>query len=76
MIGHFRILPFLLGLATALIILSFYKPEKHTINQYPHPGYASDKIFKDRSGTCYKYSSHEVNCDTNEGTLKDYPIQG
>lgn len=53
-----------------------YKPEKHVIHQYPHPKDASTKIFKDPSGTCYKYTSHEVNCDANEATLKDYPVQG
>jgi hypothetical protein len=76
MIGHFRILPFLVGIAAAFVISMVYKPEKHIIHQYPHPKDASTKIFKDPNGTCYKYTSHSVNCDANEATLKDYPVQG
>ena len=76
MIGHFRLIPFILGIALASVIFMIYKPEKHVIHQYPHPKDASMKIFKDPNGTCYKYASHEVNCDANEATLKDYPVQG
>jgi len=76
MIGHFRILPFLVGLVVAGLIFSIYTPEKQVILQYPHPSETSGKIFRDQNKTCYKYSSHEVDCDANEGTLKDYPVQG
>jgi hypothetical protein len=76
MFDHFRIIPFLVGIAVGILVFLVYKPEKQEIKQYPHPEEASTKIFKDPNGTCYKYTSHEVNCDSNEGTLKDYPIQG
>ena len=75
MFGHFRLLPFLLGLAIGYLVLLVYKPEKQTIRQYPHPKDVDDKIFRDPNGTCYRYTSHEVDCDANESTLKDYPIQ-
>jgi len=52
-----------------------YKPEKQVIHQYPHPSEASKKVFRDHNGACYTYTSHAVDCDANEGTLKDYPIQ-
>lgn len=76
MIGHFRILPFVIGLAVGYLILLVYKPEKQEIKQYPHPSDAKGKVFKDKNGTCYTYSVHEVSCDANESTLKEYPIQG
>jgi hypothetical protein len=76
MFDRFRIIPFLLGLLVGFVVLMIYKPEKKEIKQYPHPSETSDKIFKDPNGTCYKYTTHEVNCDANEGTMKDYPIQG
>lgn len=76
MFDKFRLLPFLLGLAVGVIALIFYKPSKEIIKQYPHPKDAADKTFRDPSGTCYKYSTHEVDCAANESTLKDYPIQG
>jgi len=76
MFGHFRIIPFVLGIALAAGIMSFYKPEKMIIHQYPHPKDSEGKIFRDKNGICYTYSSHEVDCDANESSLKDYPIQG
>jgi hypothetical protein len=76
LVEQFRIIPFILGLVGTYVVLSFYKPDKQIIRQYPHPSDTEDKIFRDPSGTCYKYSTHEVNCDANEATLTDYPIQG
>ncbi len=76
MFDHFRVIPFLIGIAVGVVVFLIYKPEKQEIKQYPHPTESSEKIFKDPNGTCYKYTTHEVNCDSNEATLKDYPIQG
>jgi len=76
MFSQFRILPFLGGLAVAFLLVQFYKPEKQVIHQYPHPSEAKDKVFRDLNKACYKYTSHEVDCDANEATLEEYPIQG
>jgi hypothetical protein len=75
MLNQFRFIPFLVGLAIGILLILFYKPEKQIIYQYPHPNEANQKVFRDKSGTCYSYSVHEVDCDTNEGTMIDYPIQ-
>jgi len=53
-----------------------YKPQKQVIHQYPHPNDSQGKVYKDPNGTCYSYSVHEVDCDANEATLKEYPLQG
>lgn len=76
MISHFRLVPFLAGLVAGFLIYLVYKPEKQEIKQFPHPNDSTDKVFRDKNGTCYKYSVHEVSCDANESTMKDYPIQG
>jgi hypothetical protein len=76
MIAHFRLLPFLAGVAIASLIFLVYKPEKQVIRQYPHPSEAKEKVFRDQNKACYKYTSHEVDCDANEENLKDYPLQG
>ena len=75
MFGRFRIIPFILGIVLAFLLLQVYKPEKQVIFQYPHPSEAENKVFRDPNKTCYKYTSHEVDCDANEGTLTEYPIQ-
>jgi hypothetical protein len=76
MFSHFRIVPFVLGFAVGLFVFFFYKPNTEIIRQYPHPSETKEKVFRDPNGMCYKYTTHEVDCDANEGTLKDYPIQG
>jgi hypothetical protein len=76
MIAHFRILPFVLGIVAASLVYMIYKPEKQIIHKYPHPSKASELVFRDKNAACYTYTSHEVNCDAHEETLRDYPIQG
>ena len=76
MLAHFRLLPFLLGIGLASIVFMVYKPEKQIIHKYPHPIKSENLVFKDHNNTCYKYTSHEVDCDANEATLTDYPVQG
>jgi hypothetical protein len=74
-IWHFRLIPLVAGLVIGWLIAHFYKPEKKIIHEYPHPSDARNKIYRDHNNTCYSYESHEVDCDSNEGTLRDYPVQ-
>ena len=76
MLDRFRLIPFLVGLAAGFFAMSVYKQEQQFILQYPHPSEATKKVFRDPNGMCYSYSVHEVDCDANEGTLKEYPVQG
>jgi hypothetical protein len=32
-------------------------------------------VYRDENGICYTYSSKTVECDANEATLRQYPIQ-
>lgn len=76
MFGHFRPIPFLLGLASAAAVFLVWKPEKQVITKYPHPKEGEKYTYRDANKTCYTYTVHEVDCDANESSLKDYPIQG
>ena len=76
MLNQFRLLPFLAGLAVGFLVFLIYKPQKQIITKYPHPEDGKGKIYRDPNHTCYTYSVHEVDCDANEATLKDYPVQG
>ncbi len=75
MLNHFQILPFIVGIGFGILALYFYTPEKTVIVEYPHPREMEKKVYRDKNGICYTYSSHEVDCDANEATLKEYPIQ-
>jgi len=65
-----------MGLGTALTAFLVWKPSKQVITKFPHPTEGEKNVYKDPNQTCYTYTTHEVDCDANESTIKDYPIQG
>jgi len=75
MLSHFRLFPFLAGIVLGFIVLKYYQPPAHTIFEYPHPDNVVNRFYRDRNAVCYKYNSKEVNCNENELTLKQYPLQ-
>jgi hypothetical protein len=75
MFDYFEIKPFLLGLAVGGLLLLFFRPPKDTVYKYPHPKTVEQLVYRDSNKACYTYSVNEVNCDSNESTLKDYPLQ-
>lgn len=56
-------------------MIFYYEPSKTTILEYPHPQNVNERVYRDKNGVCYKYTSKKVDCDSNEGTLRQYPIQ-
>ena len=46
------------------------------IYKYPHPKTVDALVYKDPNGACYRYTVEEVNCDKNEGKIKEYPLSG
>ena len=75
MLNHIRVLPFIVGLAVGVALLFYYKAPRKTIFEYPHPQNVNERVYRDDNGICYKYSSKKVECDANEATLRQYPIQ-
>lgn len=73
---QFKLIPFLAGIGVGLLVMVFVKAEPVKILDYPHPDTVKQRVYRDKNGVCYKYTSVEVNCDENESTLKPYPIQG
>lgn len=75
MFKHFTLIPFLVGLAVGTFVLFFFKSEPTILMKYPHPSNVDGRTYKDKNDVCYRYTSKEVNCDENELTLKQYPLQ-
>ncbi len=75
MLNHFEILPFLLGFVVGIAGILLWKPKARVIVKYPHPSNVEQLTYKDPNGVCYTYKAKEVNCDANEDTLKQYPLQ-
>ncbi len=76
LLKEFKFLPFAAGIVAGLILLRFVKVEPVVVYEYPHPDTVKQRVYRDKNGACYKYTSLEVNCDANEATLKPYPLQG
>ncbi len=74
MLRHIKLFPLLLGLVIGVVAILMIKPEKEVVYKYPTPQNAGKIVYKDKNGVCYKYSSKEVNCDSNESRLKDFPL--
>lgn len=75
MFSYFEWKPFFVGLFIGLLLLMFFKPAKEVFYKYPHPKTIQQLVYKDHNNVCYAYNVSEVDCDRNEGTLKDYPLQ-
>jgi hypothetical protein len=76
MLKHFRLIPFIIGLVLGGFIFFFYVTPPPVVYQYPHPDNVKDRVYRDKDGLCYSYTSLAVDCDKNESTLKQYPLQG
>jgi hypothetical protein len=75
MFKHFRLLPFFAGVVIGIIAVFFIKPQQDIIRKYPTPETAGKTTYRDKNGVCYKYNAKVVDCDTNEGRLKDFPLE-
>lgn len=75
MLKHFRLWPFVAGLAVGYLMLVFYKAPAQVIHDYPHPEAVKNRVYRDANGVCYKYNAASVGCNANEATLKPYPLQ-
>ena len=72
----FHWLPFVIGLGVGLLYVAMGGRGAHeVIYKYPHPNTVDALVYKDPNGACYRYRVQEVNCDKNEGKLREYPLQ-
>jgi hypothetical protein len=75
MLNHFEILPFLFGFAVGIVGILLWRDKPRVVIKYPHPANVEQLTYKDPNGVCYTYKAKEVQCDSNEATLKPYPLQ-
>jgi hypothetical protein len=75
--GFFHLLPFLIGVAVAVIYIAMGGRGSHEIiYKYPHPTTVDALVYKDPNAACYRYKVEQVDCDKNERKLKEYPLSG
>jgi hypothetical protein len=74
MFRRIQFIPLVIGITIGVIALIFVKPEKNVVHKYPNPESSDKIIYKDKNGICYAYSPKKVDCDKNEGKLKNFPL--
>lgn len=72
---HINLMYLLLGIAIGIIAQLVIVPEKKVVVKYPEPSKTEALVFRDSNGTCFKFNASEVDCNANEGVLKDFPLQ-
>ena len=71
---HLMLMPLIAGVVLGVMGIYFLKPEVMVVYKYPTPDNAGKLTYRDKNSVCYQYSSKEVSCDSNEATLKTYPL--
>jgi hypothetical protein len=75
MIKHFRLVPFIVGCSIGIWLIFYFHAEVPAVVRYPHPDNVESVTYRDKNGVCYKYGVTQVDCNKNEKTLKQYPLQ-
>jgi len=73
MLKDIQFIPLVLGLLIGLIVVYLFPQQIDTVVRYPTP--ASHDMYRDKNGVCYTFTSKEVNCDSFENKLRDFPLQ-
>lgn len=73
MLKNIYAIPLLLGFTIGLIVIYLFPPNIEKVVRYPTP--ASHDIYRDKNGICYNFTANEVNCDSFEDKLRDFPLQ-
>ena len=66
---------FIISLAIGIFLVYIGNPRPSVIYVYPTPDNLDQMQYKDRSGTCFGFESHEVTCPTDKQQIREYPIQ-
>lgn len=74
MLQHFMIVPFILGIVVGIVGIYYVPAQKNIVLKYPTPETVDKITYKDKNGICYKYTAMAVDCDSNAGRLKQFPI--
>ena len=72
---YFHLPTFIISLGIGFFIVYIQAPKYTTIFVYPNPDNENKIQYKDRSDTCYKFTSKEVTCPNDSSKIREYPVQ-
>jgi len=66
---------FIVSLCIGLFISYATLPSPHIVFVYPTPENLDEIQYKDETGTCFGFTSHQVKCPKDKKQIREYPIQ-
>ena len=66
---------FIISLAIGIFVTYITIPATQRIVVYPNPDNIDKILYQDRADNCFKFSSKEVKCPTDESKIRSYDIQ-
>ena len=75
LLSFVRVFPFSLGLLVGLFLVFVLGPATLPQWRYPNAENASQLVYRDRNGTCFRYDLKTVDCDKNEARITAFPLQ-
>ncbi len=75
MFHHFKLLPFLAGLAAGYVVFFLIRPDASTrdrVVKWPNPENAGKTVYRDRNGMCYTFEAQIADCAKVKESLTTY----
>ena len=66
---------FILSLAVGLFLVYISMPPSQIIYVYPNPDNEDKIMFKDKADNCFRFTSSEVKCPSDDKKIRSYNIQ-
>ena len=66
---------FIFSLSIGLFFAYITSPALDAILVYPNPDNENKLLYKDKGGTCHRFTSKEVTCPSDASLIRKYPIE-
>jgi hypothetical protein len=66
---------FILSLAVGIFLVYISMPPSQIIYVYPNPDNEDKIMFKDKADNCFRFTSSEVKCPSDDKKIRSYNIQ-
>ena len=66
---------FIVSLAIGIFLVYITNPGPDIIYVYPNPDNIDKIQYKDKSGSCFGFTSQQVQCPSDERQIRKYPVQ-
>jgi hypothetical protein len=66
---------FIISLAMGIFLVYILNPRPNIIYVYPNPDNIDKIQYKDKGGSCFGFTSQQVQCPNDKRKIRKYPVQ-